>query len=303
MATWQEVFGAVLEAPGAVIMLGAVDVGKTTAATALAIAALRAGRQAAVVDTDTGQSSLGPPATVGLGILRRPVRHMSEIPLVAACFIGDTSPAALYSYLIDGAVRLIARAQAQAQVIVVDTTGWVEGTAAVAAKVAKIAHIRPRHVIAIQRTVEVEPILARLPRSLVVHRLRPPRNVRRRSRDERRAFREQRFAQYFAAARQVTLDVTALPGDRPVRYAGRRISPARVLSEIPPRVLRHLLVGLAGPEEDLVALGIVAAVHPAARLVDVLAPAGSLAAVRTLQWGALRVAPSGREEGRVRACA
>lgn len=300
MAGWREAVGAVLDAPGTVMMLGAVDVGKTTAATALANAALRAGRPTAVVDADTGQSDLGPPATVGLGIVRRPVHHMHEIPLLAAFFVGDTSPHELYPYLVEGTARLIARARAQTvEVIVVDTTGWVEGAAAVAAKVAKIGRIRPRHVIAIQRTDEVEPILARLPRALAVHRLRPARDVRLRSRDERRALRERRFAQYFAHARRFTLDVTAVPAGRPVRYAGRRIPQARMLTEIPPRALRHLLVGLAGPDACLVALGTVAAVHPAARRVDVLAPVGSLAAVRALQWGVLRVAPSGREEGRL----
>ncbi len=300
MAGWREAVGAVLNAPGTVMLLGAVDVGKTTAATALANAAVRAGRRTAVVDTDTGQSTLGPPATAGLGILPRPVRHMSEIPLLAAFFIGDTSPSTAYPYLIEGAVRLIAKARARAaQVIVVDTTGWIEGAAAVAAKVAKIRRIHPRHLIAIQRAGEVEPILARVPRAVTVHRLLPSRGVRPRSREERRAFREQRFAQYFADARRVALDLTAVPAGRPVRYAGRRIPQARMLSEVPPRLLHHLLVGLAGRDACLVALGTVAAVHPAAGRVDVLAPIGSLAAVRALQWGVLRVAPSGREEGRL----
>lgn len=44
MAEWRETVAAVLSAPGIVMFLGAVDVGKTTAATALAIAAVRAGR-------------------------------------------------------------------------------------------------------------------------------------------------------------------------------------------------------------------------------------------------------------------
>jgi len=297
-AGWREAVGAVLDAPGTVVMLGAVDVGKTTAATALANAALRAGCRTAVVDSDTGQSDLGPPTTVGLGMPDRPVRRMSEMPLLAAFFVGDTSPRDCYRFLLEGTIRLIARARARGvQAVVVNTTGWVEGAAAVAAKVTKIRRIGPRHVIAIQRADEVEPILARLPASINVHRLRPSRDARLRSPEERRAYREHRFGRYLARARPFVLDLTLLPGERPVWYAGRRIPPARILAEVPPRLLCHLLVGLAGRDGYLLALGTVADVHPAASRVNVLAPLRSLAGVRTLQWGALRVAPSGREEG------
>ncbi len=300
MTGWRDAVGAVLDAPGAVVLLGAVDVGKTTTATALANAAVLAGRRTAVVDTDTGQSDLGPPATVGMGIPDHPIRRMSEIPLLAAFFVGDTSPRGVYRFLIEGTVKAITGARAQAaQVIVVDTTGWVEGPEAVAAKMAKIGRIRPRHVIAIQRAEEVEPILARLAPSIHVHRLRPSRGVRVRSAAERRAYRERRFGLYLTHARPLALDLTEFPGDRPVWYAGRRIRPARVLDEVPSRLLRHLLVGLTGRDGYLLAVGTVDAVHPAVNRLDVLTPLRSTEAVRGVQWGALRVAPSGREEGRL----
>ncbi len=300
MTGWRDAVGAVLDAPGAVVLLGAVDVGKTTAATALANAAVRAGRRTAVVDTDTGQSDLGPPATVGMGIPDRPVRRMNEIPLLAAFFVGDTSPRGSYGFLLEGTVRLIAGARAQtAHVIVVDTTGWVEGAEAVAAKVAKIGRIRPRHVIAIQRAEEIEPILARLATSIHVHRLRPSKGVRVRSATERRAYRERRFGLYLAHARPLALDLTVVPGDRPVWYAGRRIPANRVLDEVPSGLLRHLLVGLSDRNGCLVAVGTVDAVHATANQVDVLTPLRSLEAVRRVQWGVLRVAPSGREERRL----
>ena len=72
-----------------------------------------------------------------------------------------------------------------------------------------------------------------------------------------------------------------------------------MLAEIPPDSLRHLLVGLADREGYLVALGTVTDVVPSAHNVEILAPLESLAQVRLLQWGMLRVAPSGREEGRL----
>jgi len=264
-AGWRQTVDAVLDAPGTVVMLGAVDVGKTTAATALANSALRAGLRPAVVDADTGQSDLGPPATVGLGLPRGPVRRMSEIPLVAAYFVGDTSPAAVYDHLVEGTARMLSRARAaSAQIIVVDTTGWVEGAAAVAAKLRKIRRIQPRHVIALQRAGEVEPILAGLPGSVAVHRLAPSPRVRPRDRAARRAFRERRFAEYFADARRFVLDLRTVRADRPVLYAGRRIPQARMLAEIPEGLLRHLLVGLAGRSYEDEFLRLAAPVEEAA---------------------------------------
>ncbi len=297
---WREAVGAVLDSPGTVVMLGAVDVGKTTVATRLVNAAVRAGRRTAVVDSDTGQSDVGPPATVGLGIPGRPVHRMSEIPPEAACFIGDTSPRGSYRFVLEGTARLVIRARARAaQVIVVDTTGWVSGPAAINAKVTKIRRLSPQHVIAIQRADEVEPILTRIPGSITVHRFRSSRRARSRSAAERRLFREQRFRRYFAHARVLHVDLMRVTGERTVWYAGRRIPPARILAEVPAGELHHLLVGLAGRDGWMRALGTVASVHPAANRVDVLAPLRSLAGVRTLQWGVLRVVPSGREEGRL----
>ena len=167
------------------------------------------------------------------------------------------------------------------------------------AKVREIGRITPRHLIAIQRGDEVEPILARISSTTVVHRLHPSPRVRRRSPEERRAFRERVFSRYFRRARRFSLDVAMLPADRPVWYADAWIPQARMLADIPSDALRHLLVGLADQAGYLVALGTVEDVVLTAHRIDVLAPLDSLARVRTLQWGVLRVAPSGREEGRL----
>ncbi len=291
---------AILNDPGIAVMLGDVDVGKTTTATAIANAAVRAGYQTAVVDTDIGQSDVGPPATVGVAVACRPVRQMDQFPTAAAFFVGDTQPQFVYRYLIEGAVRSVAWARDRgAEVIVVDTTGWIEGPAAVAAKARKIREIGPRHVVALQRRGELEPILARLPEGIIAHRLRPSLRAHARSREMRRIVRAHRFRQYFASARRHVVDLAAFPAARPAVYDGRHIPQARMLAEIPGPALRHLLVGLADREGWLAAVGSIIETTPAAQAVAIAAPLRSLAGVRGLQWGVLRVAPSGSEEGRL----
>jgi polynucleotide 5'-hydroxyl-kinase GRC3/NOL9 len=297
---WRRVLEAILDAPGVVVMLGTVDMGKTTTATAIASAAILANRRTAVVDMDIGQSDLGPPTTVGLALPAHPAKRMDEWGALSAFFVGDTSPRDVYPYLIEGAVRAVQQARARrAEVIVADTTGWVQGPAAVAAKASKLRQIDARHVVAIQRRGEVEPILELLPRSTIVHRLPPSSRVHRRSRELRRAARARRFARYFAHACLHTLALDALPSERLPVYGGREIPPANILTAIPGRVLSHLLVGLADREGWLRAVGAVVETAPARREVSVVAPIRSLAGVGALQWGVLRVAPTGVEEGRV----
>jgi polynucleotide 5'-hydroxyl-kinase GRC3/NOL9 len=293
------VAAAVVGAPGIVMLLGATDVGKTTTATRLAGAAVRAGVPAAVVDADTGQSDLGPPAAVGWGPTGAAVRRMAAIPLAGLWFVGDTSPRSVSGCLVEGTLALTGRARRQgAQIVVVDTTGWVEGAGAVVAKLRKIHRLAPRHLVAIQRNREVEPILARVPSGTVVHRLRPAAAVRRRSAQERRALRQGKFAEYFAGSVPVALDFDDITPQRDTIYRGRRIPPSRVLAEVPPEALRYLLVGLADRRGTIMAMGTVADVDPARRRIAVLAPPVP-PAVRFVQWGILRVTPAGREAGRL----
>jgi polynucleotide 5'-hydroxyl-kinase GRC3/NOL9 len=293
------VLEAILDAPGVAVMLGAVDVGKTTTATAMASAAVLAMRRTAVVDTDVGQSEIGPPTTVGLAVPTHPAKQMGEWGALSAFFVGDTSPRDVYPYLIEGAVRSVEQARArEAEVIITDTTGWVEGPAAVAAKTRKLRGIDPQHVVAIQRGSEVEPILDRLPHSIIVHRLRPSSRVSPRSRALRRAARARRFRQYFARAPLHTVALDALPSDRLPVYEGHEIPHARVLTAIPGWVLNHLLVGLADREGWLRAVGAIVGVTPTRRELSIVAPIRCLAGVSVLQWGVLKVAPTGVEEGR-----
>jgi polynucleotide 5'-hydroxyl-kinase GRC3/NOL9 len=281
-------------------MLGTVDVGKTTVATAIASAAVRAGRRTAVVDADTGQSDIGPPTTVALALPQHPASRMDQWEPAAAFFVGDTTPQAVYGYLVDGTVRSIALAQARrAEITVVDTTGWVEGDAAVAAKVGKLQWIEPRHVVALQRHGEVEPILERLPGRITVHRLRPSPHVRPRSQKVRRATRARRFHRYFMEGRAHTLSLDRVYPGRLPTFGGHEVGQDRILRDIPVAELRHLLVGLARADDQLKAVGSIVSAAADRNTVTVLAPARSLAGVAALQWGVLRVAPSGVEEGRL----
>lgn len=70
---WRAFIDEVLPQARLLILVGAVDTGKTTLTTCLANRSLALGYKTAVVDADVGQSDIGPPTTVGLGLLRETV--------------------------------------------------------------------------------------------------------------------------------------------------------------------------------------------------------------------------------------
>ncbi|MDI6827561.1 MAG: Clp1/GlmU family protein [Armatimonadota bacterium] len=77
---WLPHIEEMLQSPGVTVIIGGVDVGKTTFATLIANHALEAGISVAVVDGDMGQSEIGPPATIGLGLVESPIQLLGDLP-------------------------------------------------------------------------------------------------------------------------------------------------------------------------------------------------------------------------------
>jgi polynucleotide 5'-kinase involved in rRNA processing len=67
---WEGAALRFLKSDGRAMVFGAPDSGKSTLSRYLVYRAFAAGKPAALVDLDLDQSHLGPPATLGLGLLR-----------------------------------------------------------------------------------------------------------------------------------------------------------------------------------------------------------------------------------------
>lgn len=200
---WAWAAEASLARPGVVVLLGASDSGKTTLCRILAERWRAAGRTVGLVDGDIGQSSIGPPATVGLAIIS-PDRPLTPHPSpLTMYFVGSTSPPGHFLPLILGTQALVQAALGHgAEIVLVDTTGLISGGAAVSLKWHKLQAVGARHVLALQREGELEPILGLVEgrSELEIHRLPVSARAVRRSHAARRAYREERFREYFAPA-------------------------------------------------------------------------------------------------------
>src|SRR3954452_5839201 len=103
---WQGMTESVLARAGLVMLLGAIDTGKSTLALRITNAALDRGIVVGVIDADVGQSEIGPPGTVGLAMPAAPAGSAAEWSPAALAFVGATSPAGRLLDLVVGVRRL-----------------------------------------------------------------------------------------------------------------------------------------------------------------------------------------------------
>jgi polynucleotide 5'-hydroxyl-kinase GRC3/NOL9 len=211
-----------------VLVIGESDAGKTTLVRDLANTFHGAGSSVALVDADIGQSEIGPPTTVGLGRVVRPLGRLSDAELVALRFVGATSAARDQVATVVATRVLVDRALALGvDRVLVDTSGLVRGELGQRLKQAKIDAIRPDAVVALQRDGECEPILHAYGRSASPAIVRLPAAVlpRRRSQEDRRRHRERVLAAHLAGARLATLDLGRVVLRTPALFAGPPLAP------------------------------------------------------------------------------
>lgn len=194
-----------LPKPCKILLLGGTDTGKTSTITYLANYCFENGYKVAVLDLDVGQHDIGPPCTIGLGILKESIYHIQEIPVHSLYFIGNTSPSGHLLRCLIGINKLLENAN-QVDVILFDTTGWIYGAAARSYKIAKIEFINPDLIVALQRENEIEHLLKPFYDTMPVHRLIASENVSPRSNTDRRFLREVAFRNYFSNAQFITLN-------------------------------------------------------------------------------------------------
>lgn len=226
-----------------IFFLGASDSGKTTFLTWVANALHAQGRRVCVVDTDVGQSSVGPPTTIGLGLVSRQMQRVQEIVPIALYFVGATSPRGHLLPMLVGTKRLVDRGRALGMDhVLIDTSGFVRGPVGRTLKQHKISLVVPDVVICLQRADECEGILQAYRRTHTPQILRLETSVacRQRSVAERRAYRARALQRYFARTKLLTLKWDTLNLiDTPLWYGVPRTPEA--YAQLVPRELAEVL--------------------------------------------------------------
>ncbi len=256
---WGEAIGALIDSGARrILVLGAVDAGKSTFCRLLLAATAARECGATLIDADIGQKMVGPPATVTLA------RAQAPDMLAALAFVGTTDPVAGFSRLIDGLAEL--RRDAGAGLLVVNTSGYLHG-AGRRLKSAKVAVVEPDVLVAIGEDSAAEAVLSEHPTLRHVH-LTPAIGARHKGPGCRRAARREAFRRYLEGAALHDLNVPKLG----------------------PSLCEGLLVGLTDKDGRHLALGVVEELDSAGDRARIRSPApagaaGGLAAGRMrLDW-------------------
>ena len=201
---WEKLESRIVKPQQVVLVIGATDVGKSTFCRFLVNSAIDRGLKTVFVDTDVGQSQIGPPTTIGMKSFdpeNSPVQFNSVADQLY--FVGDLSPHGHALEVLTGTRLMVDHArETAADFIIVDTSGYIHDAPAVILKQHKIALTRPNHVVCIGRSSELEQITAcyRQQDWLDIHYLLPHRNVRSKSSKARSRYRKAQFEAYFGAA-------------------------------------------------------------------------------------------------------
>ena len=205
-----------------VLVLGEVDTGKTFFSTYLANRLLSKVGKTAILDCDTGQSDIGCPGTFGMLLLAKPCIFLTELNPTHMYLLGAHSPGLHFVPALTGLVEMLRKAEKEADALIIDTTGWVQGDGGRAIKKAKLDMVQPDKVVLMQRGTELEHLVRHLPAEKIV-RLPVSKKASATSQMDRKELRELVSRRYFADARVFEIPFKQAFTDRCYFLSGDKI--------------------------------------------------------------------------------
>ena len=284
---WYDLLDVLKEEKGIAILLGATDTGKSTLAQFLIFNLCQRGLKVALVDADIGQSFLGPPTTIGLSVFKSDPDWQLVLSPPEIFFVGSITPEGHFPIHLKGVKRMVDKAPSYgAEVILVDTTGFVLGEKGIELKRKKIDLLSPRLILALQKSDELEPILEYYKENALPSILRLPlsEQVRPRSLEERRTYRTDRFQEYFkhSVIHELAIEEFHVEGEvldpngetLPLDWALR---------------INGLLIGLKDSNDETLALGLIKNYVGEKKILRVSTPLREIERTKTIQLSSLKI--------------
>jgi len=260
---------------GICLILGASDTGKTTLTAALAkYLVSQAGKKdrVGIIDADIGQSHIGPPTTVGWALLDSPRVDFSELAVGGISFVGDITPVGHLLQLTAAIVQCVRQVSEAAGLMIIDTPGFISGPAAAALWWTVQQILKPKLILAVRHNDELSDILAGLHAlDLQLERIESPPQIRRKSPEDRRSYRQSRFAKYFQDSRLYNISLNDM-----AIQSGRNLNREGLLSR---------LVALRDGEGTDVTIGVITDWQKGDNIVVVKAPQLDIRRIRCLVVG------------------
>ncbi len=214
--------------PVTVMVIGAVDAGKTGFCTYLSNRLVNTKSKVAVLDEDLGQSELGPPGTVAYSLISGPLSDFYNVQEQNAIFIGATSPQGVRERTIQATITLKNEilSKARADFIIINTDGWIMGEEAIEFKSQLATGLKADIIFCVQKEDQIPSLCATFGDVLADFRqecAETPKAIGERTKETRRALRELGYEKYFKNARMRVFPIKYLnfEGDKTVLWNGK----------------------------------------------------------------------------------
>jgi len=197
-----------------------------------------------------GQSTIGPPTTVGLKIFNTPPNQHDYSNLFDLHFVGNTSPEGFLLQILHAVKRMVDKSHQQgSQITLVDTTGFIDGPVARIFKLCKIEMLRPQWIVALQAEDEMEHLLRGYEKmGWRVIRLTCSKQVVTRSQAERQKYRNERYKAYFKSAKVIDCPIYTVVFPSCILGTGQRINPLTLPKETYMSDTKYLYIEKCGSE-------------------------------------------------------
>jgi len=230
--SWEKLVEKVLKSEiNSILIIGAGSAGKTTLTTYLANKLSAAGRSVSLIDSDLGQSDIGPVGSIGLSILEKKVYDMSASKVFNFHFVGAVSPCLNLVELLVGLNKLRTAALRNSNIMIVDTSGWITGDGARVLKQAKIDLLNPDLIVLLQKNNECEHLIKNL-YDYRIFRATVSENAREKLQDERKENRRNALLKYFVNAQTIKLSVKKIKLRNCFYTTGKQLDIPQELSNI-----------------------------------------------------------------------
>jgi polynucleotide 5'-hydroxyl-kinase GRC3/NOL9 len=284
---WHALLDVLEKERGIAIILGATDTGKSTLAKFLIFNLCQRRLRVALVDADIGQSFLGPPTTIGLAVFKSDPDWEVVLSPPEIFFVGSTTPEGHFPIHLKGVKKMVDKAPSYgAEVIIVDTTGFILGEAGIELKRKKIDLLSPRFLIALQKSDEIEPLLQLYEGNPFHKILRLPLSdqAKPKSLEERRINRTNKFQEYFKHA---TIQESPIEN---IQIEGEVLDPNGDVLPIDWALkINGLLVGLKDSNDETLALGLIKNYFEEKKILRVFTPVRDIQGMKTIQLSSLKV--------------
>ena len=211
-----------------VVIVGEVDSGKSAFSAFLLNYALEKGLKTALVDADVGQNDVGYPGTVALAFPKRPIAWTRELSAEKLYFVGSITPSGNEEAVVLGAHTLAEEAERRADLVVVNTDGWVDGARARRYKIRLILSLRPDALVVMYGTGRALYLQRYFSRLTTVYVAKTPLVKLDKQRELRRFHRGAAYANLLMSCSRLTLSIDEAPLLGSYLFTGKAVDGEKV---------------------------------------------------------------------------